>query len=147
MRDSRITLTLTSDVEELARVTDALEGFCRDHGLPDEWAMELNVVLDETLTNTMFHGADEGEDADRLRIKVEVEIADGALIVRQEDNGRAFDPLQAPAVDTTVPLEQRMVGGLGIHLIRKLMDELAYARTDGLNVLTMKRHLAARSQH
>ena len=144
MSESRITLNLTSDVEGLARVTEALEVFCRDHGVPDEWAMELNIVLDETLTNTMFHGADGNDGPDRLRIKVDVEIADGALIVRQEDNGRAFDPLQAPEVDTTAPLEDRAVGGLGIHLIRKLMDGLAYARTDGLNVLTMKRYLAAR---
>jgi anti-sigma regulatory factor (Ser/Thr protein kinase) len=145
MSESRITLALESDVEELARVTDAIEGFCRDHGLPDDWAMELNIVLDETLTNTMFYGADGGEDRDRLRIKVDVEITDGVLIVRQEDNGKAFDPLQAEEVDTTVPIEDRTVGGLGIHLMRKLMNELSYARTDGLNVLTMKRYLAARS--
>lgn len=144
MSESRLTLTLTSDVEELASVAEALEAFCRDHELPDEWAMELNLVLDETLTNTMFYGADEGEDRDRLRIKLEIEINDGALIVRQEDNGKAFDPLQAPEVDTAAPLEDRMVGGLGIHLVRKLMDELAYARTGGSNVLTMKRNLPAR---
>jgi anti-sigma regulatory factor (Ser/Thr protein kinase) len=145
MSETRTSLALGSDVKELARVSEALAVFCRDHGLPDKLAMELNIVLDETLTNTMFYGAEENEDRHRLRIRVDLEIVDDALIVRQEDNGKAFDPLQVPEANTAAPLDQRAIGGLGIHLVRKLMDEVAYARTDGSNVLTMKKYLAARS--
>ena len=59
--------------------------------------------------------------------------------VEVEDDGRAFNPLDLPPVDTTVPLEQRPVGGLGVHMIRQLMDSVEYRRADGRNILTLTR--------
>jgi serine/threonine-protein kinase RsbW len=63
-------------------------------------------------------------------------------VVEVEDDGRPFDPLLVPPPDLTLPLERRPIGGLGIHLIRSLMDEVAYARHDGRNVLKMAKRLA-----
>jgi anti-sigma regulatory factor (Ser/Thr protein kinase) len=64
-----------------------------------------------------------------------------SVAVEVEDDGRPFDPLQVPPPDLTLSLEQRPIGGLGIHLIRNLMDEVSYARRDGRNVLKMAKHL------
>jgi len=60
-----------------------------------------------------------------------------------EDDGKPFDPLQAPPPDLSLPLERRPIGGLGIHLIRNLMDEVSYARVGGRNVLKMVKHLSS----
>jgi serine/threonine-protein kinase RsbW len=58
-----------------------------------------------------------------------------------EDDGQPFNPLEAPEVDTTKPLEERTIGGLGIHIVRKLMDGLEYQRHEGKNLLVLKKHL------
>jgi anti-sigma regulatory factor (Ser/Thr protein kinase) len=135
------TLELGNDVQELARVVELLESFAAQHGVPPELVMELNVVLDEMLTNTMFHGLDEGQDPASLRIDLAFAVRDGSFEIRIEDNGRAFDPLQAPEVDLDADLDERRVGGLGIHLVRNLMDHLEYARAGGRNRLVMSKRL------
>ena len=61
------------------------------------------------------------------------------LTIRVEDDGRAFDPLQAPPPDLDLPLEERPVGGLGIHIVRSVMDAVEYQRRGGRNVLTMRK--------
>jgi serine/threonine-protein kinase RsbW len=63
----------------------------------------------------------------------------GELKAEVEDDGQPFNPLEAPEVDTTKPLEERTIGGLGIHLVRKLMDGLDYQRQGDRNLLTMKK--------
>jgi serine/threonine-protein kinase RsbW len=62
--------------------------------------------------------------------------------VEVEDDGQPFNPLEAPEADTTKPLEERTLGGLGIHLVRKLMDDLEYRRHEGKNLLVMKKRLS-----
>lgn len=139
---ARTSLELANDVAELTRVAEALEAFGREQGVPDELVMELNVVLDELLSNTIFYGLEPGQDPASLRIDVEFVVEDGVFTIRIEDNGRAFDPLTAPEVDTAASLEERRVGGLGIHLVRSLMDGLEYARAEGRNRLRLTKALA-----
>jgi serine/threonine-protein kinase RsbW len=63
--------------------------------------------------------------------------------VSVEDEGKPFDPLSVPAVDTSIPLTKKPIGGLGIHLMRQFIDELSYARESGKNVLRMRKQLTA----
>jgi serine/threonine-protein kinase RsbW len=134
-----VELRLANDLAGLADLADWVERFGAAQRLPAGVVNALNVVLDEAVSNPINHGYDagvRGEIVVRLRRgpdRVEVEI---------EDDGRRFDPLRVPPPDLTLPLEQRPIGGLGIHLIRSLMDEVAYARHDGRNVLKMAKHLA-----
>jgi anti-sigma regulatory factor (Ser/Thr protein kinase) len=99
----------------------------------------LNVVLDEAVSNAINHGYDAGV---RGEIAVRLRRAPDGVLLEVEDDGRPFDPLQAPPPDLTLSLERRPIGGLGIHLIRNLMDEVSYARVGGRNVLKMVKHLA-----
>jgi len=62
-----------------------------------------------------------------------------------EDDGKPFDPTQAPVVDTSLPLEKKPIGGLGIHLIRRAMDEMSYRRQANRNVLRMVKRLSRRA--
>ena len=86
------------------------------------------------LTNIVSHGLPEG----RHEIAVSVEFRDETLIASVSDGGAPFDPLTQPAPDIHAPIEDRKVGGLGIHLLRTLMDAVEYHRADGRNHLTFR---------
>jgi len=134
-----VELRLANDLDGLAGLAERVERFGVEQGLAENVVNALNVVLDEAVSNAINHGYDagvRGEIAVRLRRsadRVEVEV---------EDDGRPFDPLQAPPPDLNLSLERRPIGGLGVHLIRNLMDEVSYARQDGRNVLKMAKRLA-----
>ncbi|MDE0392619.1 MAG: ATP-binding protein [Rhodospirillales bacterium] len=86
------------------------------------------------MTNTIGYGYD---DDGEHRIDLALRIDSGTLTVEVADDGRAFDPLQTPELDMSAPMEERARGGLGIYLVRKTMDAVAYRREDGRNVVTL----------
>jgi len=135
----KVVLALKNDVTELERVAVELQAFGTATGLSEEMVGELNLCLEEILTNVMFYGLEEGRDPESLEIELQMEVADSTLRVSVRDNGKPFNPLEAGDPDTDLPVEEREIGGLGIHLVRELMDELVYARDDDRNVLTMKK--------
>jgi serine/threonine-protein kinase RsbW len=134
-----VELRLANDLAGLAELAEWVERFGAEQHLPATVVNALNVVLDEAVSNAVNHGYDAGA---RGEIAVRLRRAGDSVAVEVEDDGRPFDPLQVPPPDLTLSLEQRPIGGLGIHLIRNLMDEVSYARRDGRNVLKMAKHLA-----
>jgi len=134
-----VELRLANDLAGLAQLAERVEGFGTAQNLPASVVNALNVVLDEAVSNAINHGYDAGV---RGEIAVRLRRAPGGVLIEVEDDGRPFDPLQAPPPDLTLSLERRPIGGLGIHLIRNLMDEVSYARVGGRNVLKMVKHLA-----
>jgi anti-sigma regulatory factor (Ser/Thr protein kinase) len=99
---------------------------------------DLNIALEEILTNIISYGyTDDREHVIRVRLSVQP----GEVKAEVEDDGQPFNPFEAPEVDTAKPLEERAIGGLGIHLVRKLMDGLEYQRQEGKNLLVIKKHL------
>jgi anti-sigma regulatory factor (Ser/Thr protein kinase) len=96
------------------------------------------LCLEEHITNVIQYGFG---DSGLHEIVVSLALDQDCLVVEVKDDGKAFDPLKNPEVNTSVPLEKRPVGGLGIHLMRRFMDELKYRRTSGQNVLTMRKRL------
>jgi anti-sigma regulatory factor (Ser/Thr protein kinase) len=133
-----VEMRLANDLAGLADLADWVERFGADQRLPANVVNALNVVLDEAVSNAITHGYESGV---RGEIAVRLRRASDSVEVEVEDDGRPFDPLQAPPPDLTLPLDRRPIGGLGIHLIRNLMDAVSYARQDGRNVLKMARHL------
>lgn len=130
---------LANDLAAMAGLADAVEGFAAEHRLPAETASALGVSVDEAVSNAIKHGYPgdaRGEIAVRLRRRPD------SVVVEVEDDGTPFDPLQVPPPDLTLPLDERPVGGLGIHLMRNLMDEMSYARQGGRNVLKLVKNVA-----
>jgi serine/threonine-protein kinase RsbW len=116
----------------------ALEGALREAGLPDEAVLELRLVAEELLTNVAAYGY---EDADEHWVSVELALQGADVTLRFVDDGRPFDPLAAPAPDLTAPVEDRPVGGLGVHLVRSLVDDAGYERVADQNVLTLRKRV------
>jgi serine/threonine-protein kinase RsbW len=127
---------LTNDRDEIATFSRTLKAFGQRHGLSPRLVHAFDLALEEVLANIISHGY---TDDRQHEITVRLATGPGALEAEVEDDGQAFNPLEAPAPDTTRSLPDRPIGGLGIHLVRRLMDGLEYRRRDGKNVLTLKK--------
>lgn len=116
-----------------------LKRFSDEQRLETTSVWPFYLALDELLSNTVRCGyADAGAGHEiELRFRLQGDV----LELRVEDDGAPFDPLTAAEPDTRTSLEERPVGGLGIMLVRKLMDEVVYAREHGKNVLTMRKRI------
>ena len=97
----------------------------------------MNLALEEIVANIISYGFEDEQDAD---IRVGLCLAQGELRAEVQDNGKAFNPLEMPPPDTEQPLEQRSVGGLGLHLVRTLDGRSGlHQRQDNRNILALKK--------
>jgi serine/threonine-protein kinase RsbW len=134
---------LTGEPGERRRFVEAFENFCRENHVPDATRQAADLALEEHLTNVLTYGFTADE---KPWISVRLRVEYNALRVMVADTGIAYDPLSRPPVDTTIPLEEKPIGGLGIYLMRKSMDELSYVREGQMNVLRMGKDFASRRQ-
>jgi serine/threonine-protein kinase RsbW len=119
------------------RAAGALDDFCAAERLPADVVWKLRVALDEILANIVSHGHSAGGVPD---IQVTFRRDGAEVQVTVVDDGQAFDPLARPDPDVTLPLDTRKPGGVGIVLVKSLMDELRYERTTR-NVLTLTKRI------
>jgi serine/threonine-protein kinase RsbW len=97
-----------------------------------------NLVVDELVTNCIKYAYSDAHDH---VIEVELQIANGDLTVTVVDDGRAFNPLTIPSPDTSLAIDERPLGGLGLHLLRKLSDGITYERRGNQNRVVLVKHL------
>ena len=131
-------IVLKNKPGEKQKLLAALESFSRDHQLADSVLQAADLALEEHLTNVMNYAHEDGREHDIL---VRFETGPALFIIEVEDDGKPFNPLEAAAVDPSMPLDQKPVGGLGIHLIRSFMDGVHYERRANRNVLRMTKRL------
>jgi serine/threonine-protein kinase RsbW len=131
-------MMIGSGSEEVAAVLSAFSRYAADARLPDAVRRDLLVVLDELLANVVMHGV--GAQPDGM-VRVEVHSGHDRVAVVVTDNGPPFDPLARASPDTALGVDDRPIGGLGIHLVRHLVDHARYVREDGHNILTLTKRL------
>ena len=132
-----LSLTIANRLDELEGVAAQIDAFCAAHGLSSDIAYAFNLALDEVITNVIsyaYAGSREHEIDIRLR------RSPGLLIAEVADDGRPFSPLDVPPPDLDAPIEDRPIGGLGLHIVRAMMDLVEYRRQAGRNVLTLTKH-------
>ena len=130
----KASLTVTTTRDELKNIAS----FVEDMGVRENWPFELvfkvNLVLEELGLNIMDYGHDEGIH----EIDIVVTSEEDAVTIEVVDDGRPFDPVNdAPEVDVESSVQDRLVGGLGLHIVRTTMDEMSYRREQGKNHLTL----------
>jgi anti-sigma regulatory factor (Ser/Thr protein kinase) len=116
-----------------------LADFAARAGVPQPVQMDLRLVLDELLSNLEKYAGREGRPP---AVILAARVAGGDVLLEVADDGPAFDPLAAPPPRLDAELEERPIGGLGLHLVRQLTDDATYSRRAGWNVLLLRRRLA-----
>ncbi len=132
-------IRLKSQIAELTRLAEEITRLGTEHQLPEAVIFHLNLALEEVVSNIIRHGYGERGDGE---VSLAIHLAPEAIGVTVEDDGVPFNPLQVPEPDLKAPLEEREVGGLGVYLVRQLMDELDYRAEKGRNVLRMTKRIA-----
>lgn len=140
---SSIETSILNKIRDLARMPELVDKLAAEHRLSADVVYGMNVALDEMLSNIIKYGF--ADDAIH-EIHVRLSVSEATVVAEIEDDGQPFDPLGLPAPDVNAPLEERKVGGLGIHIVRNLMSELEYARVAGHNRLVMKMLLDSRGE-
>ena len=136
MTEASLEISIANDLRELAGVAAKVDAFCDARGVGAGTAYAVNLSIDEILSNTIGHGYDDDE-AHRIELIVRLDGATVTVVI--VDDARAFD-VSAPAAGTAdVPLEERALGGLGLFLVRRMMDRVEYRRQDGCNVVTLSK--------
>lgn len=133
-------VVLRNEPGQKAALLIALEEFAQKHDLPASVRRAADLAIEEHLTNIIRYAY---EDALPHDILVRFGFEKGCFCIEVEDDGKPFNPLQRPEVDTSVPLDAKPVGGLGIHLIRRFMDSVDYRREGCKNILRMCKLLMA----
>lgn len=129
-----------SDRAELEKLEGFTADFALKAGLSDKDLFALQIIVEELVTNVIDYG---GVPAGEHAVRVDLSAEGGELLIRLTDRGTEYNPLLREDPDTTLPAEQRPIGGLGVHFCKKLTDAQEYERRDGCNVLTLRKKLSS----
>ena len=129
-------ISLSPDLSSIRTLERSVEDFSSLHGLDTASRNRLNLMLEELITNSVNYSL---QSVSRPELELCLSLEGKFVVARLEDNGSAFNPFEdAPEADTTSPLTDRPVGGLGIYITKKLADEYAYERVGARNRVTLR---------
>lgn len=131
-------LVIKNDISEISKLATFVEELSEEFNLTPELNFNLNLVLEEAVSNVILYAY--GKEVQK-EITLLANMSNNNLIFVLTDSGKEFDPTKVPDADVTLSAEEREIGGLGIFLIRQIMDMVEYQRIDGKNVLTMRKQL------
>ena len=131
-------LILHNDVQQIELLAEYIDSIAEAAGIDPSLAMSLNLALEEAVTNVIMYAYPEGTDG---TVDIITEANDGLLTFIIKDSGKAFDPTKKEDADVTLSAEERQIGGLGIFLVKQIMDTVNYQRIDGQNILTLTKKL------
>ena len=132
-------ITLTNDIEQVPQLADFVDMVCEEVGFDPSVSIQMNLAIEEAVVNVMSYAYPVGTVGNVI---IEAQANEDCLTFNIIDNGTPFDPTAKSEVDTTLSAEERPIGGLGIHLVRQLMDSINYERIDNKNILTLRKKLA-----
>lgn len=134
----RETLHITNELNQLLLLDSFLVEAANDYQFDGRLLMDIKLALEETVTNIILY-AYPGEKGKEISICLT--YGDGQLKIILIDSGIAFNPIEKPEPDLTLPLEERPIGGLGIYLVKQLMTEIKYSRSGDKNILIMIKNI------
>jgi len=132
-------LTIEATIENIETVTEFVNGELEALDCPLKAQMQIDVAIDELFGNIAHYAY--SPETGPATVRVEVEEEPMAVIITFLDHGKPYDPLSAMEPDITLSAEERQVGGLGIFLVRKTMDDVSYEYRDGQNILRIRKNL------
>ena len=131
-----LSFVLDNDLGQLDQLHAMVTSFGHVHGLDKKAVFETSLVLEEIFTNIISYGH---EDKNRHQVHFFLKSKNDSIEIRIEDDGQPFNLLKVDPADLDTDLDHRSVGGLGIHLVQKIMDDINYERINTKNVVTMRK--------
>jgi serine/threonine-protein kinase RsbW len=131
-------IILANDIAEISKLNQVIEEVGDEFSLAPDMVFNLTLVMEEAVVNVINYAYPKEEHE---KIYVSARLHEGSIIMVIADNGKEFDPTLAPEADITLSAEERPIGGLGIFLIRNIMNEVKYERIEGRNILTLEKKL------
>ena len=132
-------MTVDATIENIEKVTDFVNAELEELCCPVRTQIQLDVAIDELFSNIARYAYD--PETGPATVLVEVEEEPLAVIITFIDNGKPFDPLKTADPDTTLSAEEREIGGLGLFMVKKTMDDICYEYKDGKNILRIKKNI------
>lgn len=132
------TIILANEISEISRLYDFIEDMGNEFSLAPDVVFNLNLVLEEAVVNIINYAYPKEEHES---IYLSARLHEGSIVLVLTDTGKEFDPTMSPEADITLSAEERQIGGLGIFLIRQIMNEVKYERIEGKNILTLEKKL------
>ena len=138
MAKNTYSFELKSDLSELDSLCENLETFGKKFGFSKKLIFEINLALDQLFTNIISYGFK--DDKEHI-VTVTLTPENDELCLRIEDDGKPFNPVEFETPEVSCTVEECKIGGLGIHIMKKLMDEICYERCNDKNMLTLKKKI------
>ena len=135
MENKTYALSIPAEVDNLPRVIDFVTGLLEENDFPMKAQMQIEVALEELFVNIAHYAYPDGAGDAEISVNITPDYAEITL----SDSGIPYDPLAKPDPDVTLSAEERTIGGLGIFMSKKLMDDISYEYKDGKNTLTIKK--------
>ena len=132
------TIILANEISEISRLYDFVEELGNEFSLSPDVTFNLNLVLEEAVVNIINYAYPNEEHES---IYLSARLHEGSIVLVLTDTGKEFDPTMVPDADISLSAEDRQIGGLGIFLIRQIMNEVKYERIEGKNILTLEKKL------
>lgn len=132
-------ITVDAVIENINVVTDFVDKILDAHDCPVKIKMQIDIAIDEIFSNISRYAYKDG--AGRATVRAEVQETPKAVSISFADNGIPYNPLEKADPDITLSAEEREIGGLGIYMVKKKMDEIQYDYSDGRNCLIIKKYI------
>lgn len=131
--------TFEAKIDRIPWLTEQVDGLLEGLDCPMKTQMQIDVAIDEWMANIASYAY--GNGVGEVTVRFDFQPDDRTVVLTFIDSGVPYDPLAKPDPDVTLSVDKRAVGGLGIFLIKKTMDDMTYARQDGRNVLTIRKRI------
>ena len=132
-------ILINNNLSEIERLSKAVAEFGKKNNLSSEVIYDVRLALEEVVSNIISYGF---EDNYEHQISIEMNLQGETLTMKIKDDGKPFNPLEVKSTNLDKPFDEREIGGMGIHIVRKLMDKILYKREEGNNVLQLTKYLA-----
>lgn len=132
-------ITLEATIENISKVTDFMDAFLEEHHCPLKSKLQIDIAIDELFGNIAHYAY--GDQSGEATVCVEWNESNSYVTILFIDQGMPFNPLEIETPDLTLSAEERKLGGLGIHLVKKNMDEMEYQYLEGQNRLKIKKKI------
>ena len=131
-------ININNDISEISILCDKINKFCEENSISNKKRQDISLIVDELASNVIFYAYPSNE---RHSFSLDISISNDIVTIKIIDSGIPFNPLAKADPDTDLNAEERQIGGLGIFLIRQIMNTVEYQRIDGKNVLTLGKQL------